>query len=77
MSDRPPPLAELERACTEFNREYPVGSDVTYTPVLGKPETVQATIRTPATVLRGHTVIVHLTGINGAVSTRNISPQLL
>lgn len=77
MSDRPPPLAQLEQTCSEFNAQYPVGADVTYTPVLGKPETVQTTLRSPAWVLRGHSVVAHVTGVHGAVATRNISPEIL
>lgn len=74
---RIPPLAELERECAEFNSKYPVGTPVTYQPLLNQPDIVQTTTRSEAWIVGSHTVCVLVTGVCGAVATRHVSPEIL
>lgn len=70
-------LDQLHQDAAEFNAKYPVGTPVTYTPFLGKPEWVATKTRSEASVLRGHTVVVYLEGVCGAVATRHVTPETL
>lgn len=62
-----PSLAKLERACSEWNSKYPVGTTVEYHPIIDEPEHRIRTTRTEAQVLSGHTAVVWLNGESGCV----------
>jgi hypothetical protein len=65
---RPKCQTELARQCDSWNARVPVGSEVEYHPVIGRPEHRVRKTRSAAFILSGHTVCVFLEGESGCVA---------
>lgn len=61
-------LSQLEKQVREFNENCPVGTDVFYHPVIGRPACEQTKVRHPAYVLSGHTAVCFVEGVSGCVA---------
>lgn len=62
--------AELAEQVRLFNENCPVGTEVFYHPVIGRPESCRTKVTARAFVLSGHTaccVVARVPGINGGV----------
>jgi hypothetical protein len=61
-------LAQLEKQCHIWNRACPIGTEVQYHPVIGRPEYRLRKTKTGAYVLSGHTAVIWLEGESGCVA---------
>jgi len=68
-----PTAAMLQEYCDDWNRKYPIGTEVLYQPVMGQPECTFHKTRSAAYVLSGHTAAIFLDGVSGCVSLRACS----
>lgn len=67
-------LAQLERACHEWNRQNPVGTTVEYYPIIGDRHFRVHQTSSEAYVMSGHTAVVHLIGVAGCVAIEACKP---
>lgn len=71
---KPQSPKKLQAECDRFNKRFPVGSNVLAWPGhMGDGPGKPGTVRAPAYVLGGHTVVAHLDGISGCVSVSHIA----
>jgi len=61
-------IAQLEKQCEVWNRACPIGTEVNYHPVIGRPEYRTRKTRSFAQVLGGHTAVIWLEGESGCVA---------
>jgi hypothetical protein len=60
--------AALEAQCQRFNESHPIGAEVWYHPVIGRPECAKWKTASKAYVMSGHTAVVFLEGFRGCVA---------
>lgn len=70
------PLKDEPGRVERWNAEYPPGTAVLYQPVLGMPQVQPTKTTTNAWLLSGHTAVVRVEGISGAVALRNLMVQV-
>jgi hypothetical protein len=68
--------ALLEKRCREWNEKHPIGTEVKYHPVIGRPEHRLRKTRTTAQVLSGHTAVLWLEQESGCVALEACEPAL-
>lgn len=79
MSRRPPTPAELNAACLRFNAGHKIGDTVTvYTGLIGE-NPKEASLRTEALILGGHTAGVYVAGrhANGFIALTHVAAAVL
>jgi hypothetical protein len=64
----PPTLSQLIARCDAWNKAHPVGTEVKFHWVIGKPDHRVTRTRTAAYVLSQHTAVVFVEGVAGCVA---------
>lgn len=62
-------LAQMERACANFNASHPVGSTVLFWTGLFEGPGTEGVIQYSAGIMGGHTVVVYIKGKGGVALT--------
>jgi hypothetical protein len=65
---KPPKLSELLTRCDAWNKAHPVGTEVEFHPIIGKPDHRVTRTRTEAYVMSAHTAVVFVEGVAGCVA---------
>lgn len=61
-------IEQLEAECIVWNHKHPIGTPVTYHPVIGEKAGKETVTTGAAYVLGGHTAVVFVEGVSGCVA---------
>ena len=68
-------MQQISTSVDEWNAAYPVGTGVRYWPGARTGPGIEATTRSRASVLGGHTSVVWVTDVAGCIALSHVEPM--